>query len=491
MKVMLINPPYFQVYRGYEKAAKIGASYPPTGLQYLAAMLQANGHEVRLEDMAATGMAPDELLANVREFDPGLVGVTATTPIFHNACAIAKEIKSLANIPVVLGGIHVTILKEECLESNPELDYAVLGEGEVTLLELVRCLEAGGDPASVEGILYRRDGRVLATPRRAMAPDLDAFPLPCTFPLDKWLYTWTAPGKDEEPIGVILTQRGCPFTCTFCSQSSMFTRKLRFRSVESVLDELDILVNDLGFKHVIFLDDTLAIRPARMMEMCRGIHERGLKFTWEGMCHAHIVNEELVHAMAKAGMTRISYGIESGDEEILKRIEKKSTPDDIRRAYRWAKEAGMETRGSAIIGHPGETKKSAWKTIWFLRRLRHLDQAYINIMVPYPGTPVYDLAKKGEAGYRLFSEDFSHYIRYNQSVLEVNDLTLDTLRRMQNLGLWLFYLTPHRVWYNLRRSGLTNGFRMAWAMLCGLLSRSSGRINPTAPVNDCARTTEM
>jgi len=477
MKIALINPPYFEVYKGYEKAAKIGANYPPIGLLYLHARLQQDGHDVHMFDAAAENLGPEDLLKKVIGFDPGLIGITATTPIFHRTSKIARTIKDRLNVPIVVGGIHVTILPEDSFNGHDEFDYAVLGEGEVTLSELTDCLQKGGDPGSVRGILYRKNGSVVKTPPRPLAPDLDAFPFPARDCVDKHNYVWTAPGKGELPVGSIITKRGCPFFCTFCSQHSMFTRTVRYRSVENILDELEEMVTRQGYEHIIFLDDTLALKRDRMLQICDGIKNRKLDFTWEAMCRANLVDRELLQAMAGAGLARISFGIESGDQDVLDRIKKGITLNQIRMAYKWSKEAGIETRGSAIIGHPDETRKSAWRTIRFLSSIRHLDQVYINIMVPYPGTLVFDLAKKGEAGYRLLSDNYSNYIRYNQSVLEVNDLDLKALKRLQNLGLWMFYLKPRRVLYNLKRAGLRNGIRMAFAMLRGLLSRPATQLN--------------
>jgi anaerobic magnesium-protoporphyrin IX monomethyl ester cyclase len=471
MKIILINPPYFDVYKGYEKAARIGASYPPTGLLYLAAILKKNGHDVRLHDMDFETLDPDSFIESILNFKPDLIGITATTPIFHKAVSIASSIKQKSDIPVVLGGIHITICREEAFEKHPEFDYAVIGEGEATMLELVTALENGNDPTTVAGILFRKNGHAVAAAPRPLIDDLNDLSFPSRELIQKNDYMWVAPGRGNVPIATIITKRGCPFRCSFCSQHSMFTRKVRYRSVENVLDELEVIVKVHGIDHIIILDDTLVIQRERMMKMCEGIHERKLKFTWEGMARANLVDKELIETMANAGLVRISFGIESGNEDVLKNIEKGVTLDQIRDAYRWAKKAGIETRGSAIIGHPNETRKTAWQTIKFLRSLEHLDQVYINVMVPYPGTRVYELAKNGEAGYRLLDENYSNYIRYNQAVLEVNDLDREALRKIQNIGLWLFYFTPHRILHALKRAGLRNGLTMGFAMLRGLLKR--------------------
>ena len=467
MRIVLINPPFFQVHGGFKDAAKIGSSYPPMGLLYLSGKLRSEGHKVHIIDVSIEHLYSNELIGIILDYKPDLIGITATTPLYREACKIAKAIKSKNDVPIVIGGYHVTILQKPVMADHTEFDYAVLGEGEITFSKLIRCLEQGGDPANIPGLLIRSGGNVEFTGIRPMVNNLDELPYPAHDLINKKLYLWTAPRKGVVPITIILTKRGCPFHCTFCSQKSMFTRKVRYRSIDNVLDELEEITKVLGFHHILIQDDTLVIKRERMLQLCEGIHQRGLKFTWEGLARANLVDKELINIMAEAGLVRISFGIESGDDEILQTIQKGVTKEQMRTAYKWCEEAGIETRGSAIIGHPGETRKSAWKTILFVRSITHLDQLLLNIMVPYPGTEVHRLASKGEAGYRLLSADYENYVRYANPVLEVNDLDAKTLVRMQSIGLWLFYLTPRRIIYNLRRAGLTNGIRLAIAFLKG------------------------
>jgi len=468
MNVALVNPPFFDVYKGFEEAARLGASYPPSGLLYLAGKLLADGHNVRIYDMDIERLTVEDLMVRLRDFNPGIIGMGATTPIMARAEDISERIKQEMDTPIVLGGIHVTIEREAAMRAAPHIDYAVLGEGEITLSDLVASMESSNDVTKVPGLLVRLGDEIIQTPARDLIRDLDTL----NFPPRELLagqYNWLAPNKGNIPIAVLFTKRGCPFMCSFCSQHSMYGRKIRSRSVENVLEELDHIINRMGIDHILILDDTLVVDRKWMLHLCREIRERKLVFTWEGMARASHVDKELIQAMADVGLVRLSFGIESGDDEVLKRIHKGVTTTQIRQAYKWAKEAGIETRGSAIIGHPGETQKTAWRTVRFLWSLHHLDQVYLNIMVPYPGTEVFELASRSEAGYRLLSLDYNDYIRYEKSVLEVNDLDSDALRKIQKIALLGFYLHPRRFFYNLFRSGFRNGFRAALAFAGSLL----------------------
>lgn len=488
MKVALVNPPYFAVYKGFAKAARIGACYPPMGLLYLAGKLLKDGHEVKIFDVDVEDIKPDELGELIHDFGAELVGITSTTPTILEARAIAEAIKKTYDVPIIVGGAHVTVVGERLLQEHAVFDYAAMGEAEITLSEFVYALETGGDLMEVDGILFRKGDQIVRTLPRPLIENLDDLPFPARQLIKNELYLWAPPGKEPTAMAGMLTKRGCPYKCTFCSQDQVFTRNVRYRSVENVLKELEWVVNDLGIHHVHIFDDTLVLKRDRAIEISQGILDRGLNFTWEGMARANLVDPELLSIQRKAGLSRMSFGIETGNAEILKNIYKNVTLDQIREGYRMAKEAGIETRGSAIIGHPNETKKSAWDTIKFLRSLKHLDQVYLNIMVPYPGTAVWHLAKSGQAGYRLLSEDFEQYVRYETPVLEVNDLKAADLARLQKIGLWLFYLTPRRIHYNLFRSGLRTGLKMSWAFFISMIGAwATPRLGTTEVVADTGR----
>ncbi|HPN95522.1 MAG TPA: radical SAM protein, partial [bacterium] len=188
------------------------------------------------------------------------------------------------------------------------------------------------------------------------------------------------------------------------------------------------------------------------------------------------IDEELLAAMKKAGLIRLSFGIESGDPEILKKIKKSVTLEQIKAAYKAAAKVGIETRGSAMLGHPYETRKTAWRTLKFIRGIKECLQIYLNVACPYPGTELYECAVKGEGGMRLLTTDYTQYKRYGDPVIEVNDLSSRDLKRLQTIGLFYFYLTPRRVWYNVfKRAGLRAGIKNVLAVLIGAFNALSGK----------------
>jgi radical SAM superfamily enzyme YgiQ (UPF0313 family) len=468
VKILLLQPPWAEVYGAYRDAARIGNAYPPLGLCYLAAVARKEGHDIRIIDAEAEGKAITAIIKEAQEFSPNLIGITASSPIFRNARLVAQKAKQVLNAPIILGGPHVTVMPEQAMEEGKEFDYAVYGEGEHTFLHLLDALQKDAPPAEVPGLIWRKGKDVIVNPPRPFIKDLDGLPFPDRSLLDLSRYSWGVPGIGVRRMTTVMTTRGCPFRCIFCSQRTMFGTAVRFRNPESILAEIEDIVRRHGVRHLAFIDDTLTLKRERMVALCEGILKKKLKITWEGWTRAECVDEELLRIMKRAGLVRISFGIESGDPNILKIIQKDTDFQKLKKAYKAAKKTGLETRGSAMLGHPYETRTSALRTIRFLRSLKNCDQLYLNIAVPYPGTKLYEMAHKGEGGLKLLTQDLSRYRRYGDAVIEVNNLSRNDLVRLQRIGFLAFYMTPRRIYYNLLRAGILPGLRNVLAFARGV-----------------------
>jgi anaerobic magnesium-protoporphyrin IX monomethyl ester cyclase len=465
-------PPWLGVYGNYKEAAKLGCIAPPLGLAYLGAAVEAGGDECRIVDMQIEKVDVTALLETIKEYGPGFIGITATTPIFQNAALIARAVKErFPDITVGIGGVHATIFSGSLLDECEYFDVQIVGEGELTLQEVIRSLKGEGPPfEEIPGLVFRRDGKIIRNSKRHLTEDLDDLPLPARHLLRNDLYCHAVPGKESVSYANIFTSRGCPFECVFCSQHTMFGRRMRWHSVGRVIEECRTITQDFGIGHIIFMDETLTLNRPRLKDICRAIYDSGMKFTWEGWTHASTVDQEILEIMKSAGLIRISFGIESGDAGILRDIKKGVSLDDIKKAYKMAHKAGIETRGSAMLGHPNETLKTAWRTIRFCRSIKECQQIFLNVVCPYPGTELYEIAKNGTHGMKLLSSDYSQYKRYGDPVISVNGLGPQTLKRLQAFGLVYFYLVPHRIWYNIfRRAGIRAGMTNAFAFLKGII----------------------
>lgn len=470
MRILLIAPPWLDIYGNYQAAAKLGCVSPPLGLMYLGGAILDAGAECKIVDMESQQVSPDGLIGIITEYAPDIVGITATSPVYTNAQVLGHLIRQhFPDVLLGIGGVHSTIIGQAVLEASDCFDFQVCGEGENTIREIIAAWEKVERFAGIPGIIYRDGERIIENPKRELANDLDLLPCPARHLLNPELFRHSVRGKGFVKYASIFTSRGCPFRCVFCSQHTMYGRKMRWHSAERVMEELHT-IEKMGVEHLIVMDETLTLNKPRVMALCEAIREAGFHFTWEGWTHASTVDEELLRAMKSAGLIRLSFGIESGDPEILKKIKKGVTLDQIRNAYKIAARVGLETRGSAMLGHPYETKKTAWRTIKFLRSIRECQQVFLNVACPYPGTELYECAVTGRGGMRLLTTDYSQYKRYGDPVIEVNDLSAKKLKRLQTIGLLLFYLTPHRIWYNVvRRAGLRTGLVNVLAFVKGIV----------------------
>jgi radical SAM superfamily enzyme YgiQ (UPF0313 family) len=470
MGILLIQPPWLEIFGRYKNAAKIGTFDPPLGLCYLASAVERDGHSVRILDAEAERKNIEEIVEEVRVNSPDLVGITSTTPTFYRAVELANKIKREKAIPIVLGGAHITALPEQVMQEYPFFDYGVYGEGERTFSELVNALEIGGPIDRIKGILFRReDGQVIKTEPRPFEQDLDSLSFPDRGLLRSDRYLFSVPHRGIIPYTGIVASRGCPFQCVFCFASSMSGIEVRYRSPSKILDEIAYVVSTLRINHFRFFDNNLILNRKRLRELCNGLIKRKLDITWEGETCINIFDEDLLSLMKRAGLVRLSFGLESGNPEILKAIGKDVSERKIRTAYKMAKKLGIETRSSIILGLPYETKMTVMETLRFIRNIKECDQAYINIATPYPGTKFYKMALNGESGIRLLSKDYSKYNRYGNAVIEVNDLTRADLIRFQKKGFRIFYLTPRRIYYNLKRAGLRAAILNIFAFLRAVL----------------------
>lgn len=453
MKVLLIHPPAMDIYGRFKPAARLAAQpQMPLGILSIGAVLERAGHRVAILDGDVDRMGPIELGEHVAAERPDVVGVSATTPVYAMANRVLLEIKRKhPGAVTVLGGFHLTALPEATMAESPA-DLGVCGEGEETIVELVSALEQGRPVGKIAGLLYRENGQVRVAPPRPQIADLDSLPLPARHLLRHDRYLWSVPGKGLVPVTTIMTQRGCPFQCVFCGVKTMFPR-VRYRSVGRVVDELEQIDRGLGIHHVQFSDDTLTLHAEKTTVMCREIRRRKLDITWEGYTRADRINKELLRTMKDAGLVRLSFGVESGDQRILEAIKKGTTLEQYRRAYEWCRELGLETRCSVMLGHPFETAGTIKKTVDFICSLP-IDQAYINIATPYPGTGLLEMARRGYGGLRLLTEDWAEYRRYGNAVMEMNGLSRRDLVHLQRAAYLRFYLRPRVAWRNVKRAGL-------------------------------------
>jgi len=451
MKILLINPSFTEVYGNFSPAAKVGVLYPPLGLASLAANIPSN-HEVKIIDLEIN----PNLAEVLSSYKPDVAGVTFTTPLCNQAMNLFRKIKEYNKaIWTVAGGPHCSALPNSVIVSD-FVDTVIQGEGEVAFRKFLI------NP--VKGIMPRED----------LLHDLDLLKYPARHLLENDKYVWSIPGKGIQPMASIMTSRGCPFMCIFCSQNVIFGRKVRYRNAENVLGELKLVVKEYNIRHFSFLDDTLGLDREKTFKLCDLIISEKLDITFEGYTRVNVVSYELLKKLKDAGLNRISFGVESGNQNILDTAKKGITLEQIQKAYKIAYNLGLETRLSVIFGLPGETKNTIKNTIKFIKKLK-CKQAYINVGTPFPGTEFYEYAKSGVGGLRLLTSDWLQYRRWGNAVVSVNDLSAMDLIKWQRKALLSFYLRPSIIYYNLTRSGFKASVQNTVAFIKSFIKIKPGK----------------
>jgi radical SAM superfamily enzyme YgiQ (UPF0313 family) len=428
MKILLLNAPPERIVEPYD-----APDYPHLGLGYIASYLRSKNCQVSVLDAKLARMGVTDVLEKIGEMRPRILGLTAYTQEVTHVASLARKIKEKwPNTTIVLGGIHATVLPKETLEEFPWLDYVVFGEGEIALYELIRALADSAPLDSVKGLGYRLNGTVRITEERPWNAELDNLPFPA----------WDLfPKADTYPM---ITGRGCPFRCIFCTRP--YGSKVRARSPRNVFEEFKEIVTRYQAKSIVFRDETFGANRRRAMEILNLIIEGGLSRRAELDVESRVdtVDEEFLAKMKDAGCTSVGFGIESGNEEILKQSCKGITLPQARKAVAMAKRAGLQTSSYFILGFPNETKKTAWDTINFARKL-NTDSVSIAIMMPFPKTEIEGMVRRGEGGYRQVSFRWSDYNKQTGAVVELEGMSHRMLVLFQIMGYLVFYLCNLRI----------------------------------------------
>jgi anaerobic magnesium-protoporphyrin IX monomethyl ester cyclase len=447
LKVALVYPPYGPVKNepGIKAVKENYGIFPSLSLLYVAGILEAAGCEVQLIDSHAEGLDLDQTVARLKAFGPSYIGYTITTYLFFQTLDWIKAIKEHVEVPTIVGGVHLNIYPRETL-THDSIDYAVTGECEVSLAELLHALETGGNLREVRGIAYRPHGletdEVVVT-EHACDVDVDLAPLPARHLLDNTLYHSFI--SRQKNFSCFITSRGCPYKCIFCEQGS---KAFRARSPKLVVDELEMCYHDHGIRELDFFDSSFTIRKDRVIAICDEIKRRKLPIIWAARTRVDCINKDVLEAMASAGCTRIYYGIESGNREILRVLKKSTSMEQIKRIVRETRETGIDTFGYFMVGNPYETETTIRQTIRLAIEL-DLDYAQFSKVTPMPATEMYTMMLE-ETGVDYW-RDFVLQPHDQLVPRPKCDMTDAEIQRWARLGYLRFYYRPKMMWRQLSR----------------------------------------
>ena len=455
MKFSFINPS-----PPSESMYVVPTAWPPLGILYCAGVLREAGIEVSLLDQPAKHFSLDQTVNWVKKEDPDIIGFSVLLSAAKEAPKIAERVKAEnPNITVVFGSHHSTFNAERILKKYPFVDIIVRGEGEHTSLEIARCLEKQRNLDKVEGVTFRKNGRIVSNPDRPLNKDIDALPFP-----DRNLagvqYVSTIFGAkiNTKKFTTMLSSRGCPFNCSFCGIRKFTRRAWRPRSVENVMAELEYLQSE-GYEQFLFADDNFTLNAKRVSKLCRSIKKEGMDIEW--FCDSRVdhISYDMFRDMVNAGCRCLFFGIESANQRILDYYKKGITPEQSEKAVHKARKAGIDiTVGSFIVRAPDETRREIINTLQFANKL-DIDVPDVNILGAQTGTDIWnDLVAKGLLNENEQWEDEICIPRDVPTLVpyeEVRSLIFEYFRA--------FYLNPKQLLIELLRTSKSS-FRIAAAL---------------------------
>ena len=421
---------------------------PPLGLAYLGAILEAAGIEVKIVDcliegwnnrveiskgMVRIGLSFEDIEKVIREYGPDMVGVnnlfTKQRKNAHKIYEIAKRIDK--NIITVAGGAHPTVMPELVL-SDSNVDYVVIGEGERTLMDLIRSIESKSDLSSLDGVGYKEGGVAKIIPKKTFIADLDALPFPARhlLKMEKYFGLESSHGdRHKRRFSPIITSRGCPAKCTFCSAHRVWGRPFRYRSAENVIRELKDIKEKYAIEEIMFEDDNLTLNSKRAEAIFDLMVKEDLGLEWDtpnGIA-AWTLSENLIDKMKKSGCRTINFALESGNQDVLDNIIKKPLNlEKVKPLVRYAKKTGLNVGIFLVVGMPGETEDQIWDSFRLAGSLG-VFTPHISIATPYPGSELYDISRERNYLKSDFSLDDLYIRSFAISTGDLNDKKLKNI----------------------------------------------------------------
>jgi anaerobic magnesium-protoporphyrin IX monomethyl ester cyclase len=438
MRLTLVSAPLTLEER-YGLFSGAGSSQPSFGLVCLGASAEKEGAEVTIIDASTESISLEQGLRAVLESSPDIIGISSTTAGIVASGELAEKVKKVRpGTFILIGGSHATAIPEVTLKEFPGFDMAVVGEGEDTLREIIRSFEeTGALPENAHGTAVRLDGGIRVNAPRPLIKDMDSLPMPAWHLIRGFpdIFRPSPARMKRFPCASLVFTRGCPNRCHFCDRS-VFGNRVRSYSPTRAVAMLKELRNTFGVKEILIEDDTFVASQKWVMEFCGKLISENIDVTWSCLGRADRVTPEVLKIMKQAGCWHISYGIESGDEKILKNMGKNETLSQIEDAMRMTREAGIKTKGFFMVGFPGETEDSLRKTRELALKLP-LDDISVMQLTPFPGTAIYSCAS--ECG--IFDRDWRK-MNVISTVFTPHGFTPGDMEKARSRLLAAFYFRP-------------------------------------------------
>jgi anaerobic magnesium-protoporphyrin IX monomethyl ester cyclase len=466
LKILLINVPIRE-----DKPFFV----PSMGAAYIAGILDTHNYPVLILDLNIDNNDDfDEIGHKLERYDFDIIGITGLITQYDYIKRLTYLLKSLHPGKKIIIGGFIGSTVPELLLTRTKADVIVIGEGEVTIIELLQAIETGCDLSHVNGIAFNRDGSIVVTGKRDLITDIDSIPFPAwdMFPIQQYMDTFAA-HYNQERIMPILTSRGCPFDCTFCYDS--FGKKTRYRSPENVVSEMKALKSKYNITRLIIYDETFTVNRKRAISICNLMIKENLNIKWECSGRVNCIDEELLVILKAAGLTTILYGIESGSQKMLDVMRKGVTVEQSRRAIRMTKKAGVNMHTPLMLGFPGETEQTIAESVNFFLRENIVGIAgTIYFPTPHPGSELWEYAlSKG------LIEDAEDYIMnlgdFTSLQINMTDMPDQKLIQMKQAAekriFWRYFLrNSYKLPLQIINQIKVVGFQKTLASIGGLIA---------------------
>jgi len=437
IKTLLLNIPF-----NINDVSDYNGVLQPAGLSIISSYLKQHGCNVTLYDAFAHHTKKERIIQYIRHINPQILGVTLMTNHLTQTIPFLRDIKKmLPDIITVVGGAHPSSTYEDFLNHYKEVDIAVFGEGEQTMLEIIESVEDEKPLDQIKGISFRDNGNIKINPFRDYIQDLNALPFSDweSLPMENYWEIWTI----KKNYANMILSRGCPFGCTFCGAKKALGKKQRKRSPEHILEEITLLYDRHHVRNILFSDSTLNIDVEWVKQICEGILRLERPILWGCNMRADRVDRQMLKLMKASGCVKVFIGVESADNRMLKRMKKGETIEKIEEGIRYIQEVGINPDLGFIFGMPGETEKSMQKSIAFVKKFKKSVCAF-TLAAPFPGTQFYEEAKKEG----LLVEDWAKYDIYKIAYIP-KGLTKETLERYYKKAVKLTYVNPFFIIWQL------------------------------------------
>ncbi len=415
------------------------------GLAYIASALLQEGHQVSVLDIEGHRYAKEQVIDRIKQTDYDVIGIGTLITGYHYVKWLVEGIRSVKpGTPIWMGNSIASTIPEIIL-NDMDIDVVVLGEGENTVKELAEALAEKKDLATVKGIAFREDGRIVRTEERELIQDIDSLPYPAwdLFPQEVYMHNQT--GQLQTPTAYAVTTRGCPYQCTYCYHP-FANKKIRMHSAERIFQEIKYLKNRYGIKSFVIADDLFIVNRKRVYELCEILRRERMDLHWMASGRVNLVDEPLLLAMKKAGCVALGFGIESGSQKILDNIKKQVTVDQARRAISLCKRVGITPACSYMIGNEGESRETVLETVSFIKENTLEQGAFFFITTPYPCTEIYDRARQ-EGRIKDEIALFESYGEQSENLLvNLTDMPDDALLRLKKEAeaeIWRAYMKKY------------------------------------------------